>query len=230
MQNIQSTNWQTLRFKPPPAGSSIGWRVEFRPMEVQLTDFENAAFAVFIVLLSRTILHFNLNLYIPISKVRALLYAVTLDSRRRQVDENMARAQRRDAVRSQKFYFRKEVFPSASSQPSSLASSTPGSPVSEHGSPILVNGINGKERKLRNCFPLLPMPDDAIVPDMLADEYEEMTMEEIMNGKVRPRSQFFPSIASVGISSLLQPNLFSRLLHSQEAVSACEIWLTLHPS
>lgn len=69
-QNIQSTNWQTLRFKPPPANSPIGWRVEFRPMEVQLTDFENAAFAVFIVLLSRAILHFNLNLYIPISKVR----------------------------------------------------------------------------------------------------------------------------------------------------------------
>ena len=57
MQNIQSTNWQTLRFKPPPANSPIGWRVEFRPMEVQLTDFENAAFAVFIVLLSRAILH-----------------------------------------------------------------------------------------------------------------------------------------------------------------------------
>jgi len=38
-------------------------------MEVQLTDFENAAFAVFIVLLSRAILAFNLNFYIPISKV-----------------------------------------------------------------------------------------------------------------------------------------------------------------
>ena len=47
-QNIQSTNWQTVRFKPPPVNSKIGWRVEFRPMEVQLTDFENAAFAVFI--------------------------------------------------------------------------------------------------------------------------------------------------------------------------------------
>ena len=69
MQNIQSTNWQTLRFKPPPANSPIGWRVEFRPKEVQLTDFENAAFSVFVVLLSRAILHFNLNLYIPISKV-----------------------------------------------------------------------------------------------------------------------------------------------------------------
>lgn len=71
IQNIQSTNWQTVRFKPPPAGSSIGWRVEFRPMEVQMTDFENAAFAVFIVLLSRAILHYSLNFYIPISKVRS---------------------------------------------------------------------------------------------------------------------------------------------------------------
>ncbi|KAG1903370.1 glutamate-cysteine ligase catalytic subunit [Suillus fuscotomentosus] len=68
-QNIQSTNWQTLKFKPPPPNSPIGWRVEFRSMEVQMTDFENAAFAVFIVLLSRAILAFNLNFYIPISKV-----------------------------------------------------------------------------------------------------------------------------------------------------------------
>lgn len=69
VQNIQSTNWQTLRFKPPPPNSPIGWRVEFRSMEVQMTDFENAAFAVFVVLLTRAILSFNLNFYIPISKV-----------------------------------------------------------------------------------------------------------------------------------------------------------------
>ena len=69
-QNIQSTNWQTLRFKPPPPKSPIGWRVEFRSMEAQMTDFENAAFSVFIVLLSRAIMSMNLNFYIPISKVR----------------------------------------------------------------------------------------------------------------------------------------------------------------
>ena len=68
-QNIQSTNWQSLRFKPPPPNSTIGWRVEFRTMEVQMTDFENAAFAVFVALLSRAILKFNLNFYLPISKV-----------------------------------------------------------------------------------------------------------------------------------------------------------------
>lgn len=73
-QNIQSTNWQTVRFKPPPAQSPIGWRVEFRSMEVQATDFENAAFAVFIVLLSRAIMEYQLNLYMPISKVRVVIH------------------------------------------------------------------------------------------------------------------------------------------------------------
>lgn len=68
-ENIQSTNWQTVRFKPPPPDSQIGWRVEFRSMEVSLSDFENAAFTCFIALVSRAILLFGLNLYIPISKV-----------------------------------------------------------------------------------------------------------------------------------------------------------------
>lgn len=38
-------------------------------MEIQITDFENAAFAVFIVLLTRVILSYDLNFYIPIDKV-----------------------------------------------------------------------------------------------------------------------------------------------------------------
>lgn len=93
-ENIQSTNWQHMRFKPPPADNSIGWRVEFRPMEIQVTDFENAAFAVFIVLVTRAILSFDLNFYIPIVKV----------------DENMETAHRRDAVLNEKFHFRKSPF------------------------------------------------------------------------------------------------------------------------
>jgi glutamate--cysteine ligase catalytic subunit len=82
-----------VRFKPPPPNSSIGWRVEFRPMEVQLTDFENAAYVVFIVLITRVIMALNLNFYIPISKV----------------EENMTTAHKRDAVRTEKFYFRKDL-------------------------------------------------------------------------------------------------------------------------
>ena len=40
---------------------------------MQLTDFENAAYVVFIVLLTRVILSFDLDLIIPISKVRLVL-------------------------------------------------------------------------------------------------------------------------------------------------------------
>ena len=66
-ENIQSTNWQTVRFKPPPPGSPIGWRVEFRPMEVQFTDFENAAFVSFAALLTRvvSILYLSLSFSLP---------------------------------------------------------------------------------------------------------------------------------------------------------------------
>jgi glutamate--cysteine ligase catalytic subunit len=136
-ENIQSTNWQTVRWKPPPpppAPSSpiaevhnselsspktdetgtiaspapsptkptqppppphIGWRTEFRSMEIQLTDFENAAFTVFVALLSRVILTFDLNLYIPLSRV----------------NENMEAAHRVNAVVEEKFYFRCHLAP-----------------------------------------------------------------------------------------------------------------------
>lgn len=60
-----------------------------------MTDFENAAFTVFVVLLSRIILYYDLNLYMPLSRV----------------DENMQRAAKRDAVQREKFYFRQSVMP-----------------------------------------------------------------------------------------------------------------------
>uniref|UniRef100_A0A8C5MCA6 Glutamate--cysteine ligase n=1 Tax=Leptobrachium leishanense TaxID=445787 RepID=A0A8C5MCA6_9ANUR len=75
-ENIQSTNWQTMRFKPPPPNSDIGWRVEFRPMEVQLTDFENSAYVVFVVLLTRVILSYKLDFLIPLSKFCTILCLV----------------------------------------------------------------------------------------------------------------------------------------------------------
>lgn len=62
-------------------------------MEVQFTDFENAAFTVFIVLASRVILAFELNLYIPLS----------------QLDENMKRAHELNAAVKQKFFFRRHL-------------------------------------------------------------------------------------------------------------------------
>ncbi|KAG9046203.1 hypothetical protein FS837_004874 [Tulasnella sp. UAMH 9824] len=173
-ESIQSTNWQTLRFKPPPAGSKIGWRVEFRSMEVQITDFENAAFSVFIVLLSRAILSFGLNFYIPISKV----------------DENMQRAQKRNALKDQRFWFRKNVYPLGNSvsyaHSTPTSSSPPESPVSEAfaQSPI----VNGGQEAPTKAF---SSPDQSRCPSPLSsvsgtgrleDEYEEMTINEVING------------------------------------------------
>ena len=100
-ENIQSTNWQTMRFKPPPSvHSPIGWRVEFRPLEAQTSDFENAAYVVFVTLLSRVILAYKLNFLMPISLV----------------DENMIEAQKRDAVRDCKFWFRTDIMRKSNSK------------------------------------------------------------------------------------------------------------------
>lgn len=136
-ENIQSTNWQTMRFKPPPVNSSIGWRVEFRPCELQITDFENAAVVCFVVLLTRVILSYKLNFLIPISKV----------------DENMQRAQKRNACNLEKFWFRKAVHKS----------------------------------------------DDAKLDETENTQYEEMTINEIINGN----SKQFPGLIPL-INSYLQ--------------------------
>ncbi|XP_059487754.1 glutamate--cysteine ligase [Neocloeon triangulifer] len=136
-ENIQSTNWQTMRFKPPPPYSPIGWRVEFRPCEAQLTDFENAAIVCFVVLLTRTILSYQLNLLIPISKV----------------DENMQNAQKRDAARNQKFWFRKDV--TTGESPSCCQSPTSCSPAEEYTLMTLDEIINGKEGVFPGLIPLV---------------------------------------------------------------------------
>lgn len=94
----------------------------------------------------------------------------------------MARAQRRDAVHTQKFYFRKNVFaPGTMSPISTPASSGTSSPIEPN-----LNGIPfKKERKMRNCFPP-PMKPESWEPEgSIEDEYEEYTLEEIINGKVR---------------------------------------------
>ncbi|XP_047535756.1 glutamate--cysteine ligase isoform X2 [Vanessa atalanta] len=136
-ENIQSTNWQTMRFKPPPPNSPIGWRVEFRPCEAQLTDFENAAYVCFVVLLTRVILSYNLNFVMPISKV----------------DENMQRAQRRGACTEQRFWWRRDV-----GAPRTVAPDAPAAPAAPAA------------------------PDAPDTPD--CDHYLEMTIDEIVNGKV----------------------------------------------
>lgn len=140
-ENIQSTNWQTMRFKPPPPNSTIGWRVEFRPCEAQLTDFENAAIVCFVVLLTRVILSYGLNFLIPISKV----------------DENMKTAQKRNAYCSEKFWFRKNI--SGKNDPGSdkptLNTSSDQTNMDEYELMTINQIINGNETTFPGLVPLI---------------------------------------------------------------------------
>jgi glutamate--cysteine ligase catalytic subunit len=91
-QSICKSVWSHVRLKiPEPEASGMGWRVEFRPMEVQLTDFENAAVLVFLDLVRQVLAHnpSQLQPFMPLSLVK----------------ENMDRAHARNAVVDQKFWF-----------------------------------------------------------------------------------------------------------------------------
>ena len=95
-ENIQSTNWNNVRFKPPPDfDSNIGWRVEFRVLDSQLTPERNFLFIHAIQLFSRMIADetFGLNFYIPMDKAH----------------ENFERSHQRNAALSQRFWFRKNI-------------------------------------------------------------------------------------------------------------------------
>lgn len=164
-ENLQSTNWQHMRFKPPPADNSIGWRVEFRPMEIQMTDFENAAFSVFIVLVTRAILSFDLNFYIPIPRTT----------------ENMETAHAREAVLTEKFYFRNDPFPARPMKPTTnghtSGTTTPGTMPSRP-----------------------PTPTGPV-----EDEHSLMTIDEIINGQTS--SPAFPGLIPLVESYLNSMNV-----------------------
>lgn len=157
-ENLQSTNWQHMRFKPPPPGSEIGWRVEVRPMEIQITDFENAAFSVFVVLITRAILSFDFNFYLPIQRTT----------------ENMETAHKRDAVLNDKFYFRKDPLPRRSGSKTNGASA----PASGASTPV--------HPSRPNTPPTGPVED----------EYELMTIDEIINGKADGFPGLIPLVES----------------------------------
>eukprot|EP00534_Pseudo-nitzschia_fraudulenta_P007949 CAMPEP_0201144766 /NCGR_PEP_ID=MMETSP0851-20130426/6512_1 /ASSEMBLY_ACC=CAM_ASM_000631 /TAXON_ID=183588 /ORGANISM="Pseudo-nitzschia fraudulenta, Strain WWA7" /LENGTH=927 /DNA_ID=CAMNT_0047419663 /DNA_START=232 /DNA_END=3015 /DNA_ORIENTATION=- len=176
-ESFQSTNWQTVRWKPPPPRDSpnaphIGWRTEFRSMEIQLTDYENAAFAVFVVLLQRTILTFDLNLYIPLSKV----------------DANMQRAHSRNAAARGKFFFRRHLAPLEEGDDgygvkyASMFTKAAKGDFNSTAKEVEVEDADGVSHKRRSA-PTAP-------GSIEENAFEEMTMEEIMCGK----GDYFPGL------------------------------------
>eukprot|EP01053_Blabericola_migrator_P002057 Blabericola_migrator_1__2056@NODE_1564_length_4265_cov_755_051453_g1023_i0_p1_GENE_NODE_1564_length_4265_cov_755_051453_g1023_i0NODE_1564_length_4265_cov_755_051453_g1023_i0_p1_ORF_typecomplete_len791_score171_19GCS/PF03074_16/7_5e123GCS2/PF04107_13/11GCS2/PF04107_13/0_015UPF0172/PF03665_13/0_27_NODE_1564_length_4265_cov_755_051453_g1023_i018594231 len=115
-ENIQSTNWNCVRFKPPPVShdgktrSKIGWRVELRTPDLQISDFENAVLCSMSELLCLAILREGWQFYIPIS----------------QSIQNLATAHRRDAAIKELFWFRTNLqSDNGDATPSSYTSDTP---------------------------------------------------------------------------------------------------------
>lgn len=88
---FQSLNFKMVRFKTPPMNqtSEIGWRIEFRPLDLQFTDYENTAFSTLIVLITKTILKFNLDFLIKIE----------------ELEKNMKTSEKVNACLKEKFYF-----------------------------------------------------------------------------------------------------------------------------
>lgn len=167
-ENLQSTNWQHMRFKPPPLDGDIGWRVEFRSMEIQMTDFENAAFSIFIVLVTRAILSFDLNFYIPIARTT----------------ENMETAHKRDAISAEKFWFRKDPFPTRFHR------------NNVNGSSSAVSGASTPSGSVsRPSTPFRPVEE----------EYERLSVSEIINGAGTPEG--FPGLISLVESYLDSVNV-----------------------
>ena len=91
---FQESNWPDVRLKVP-INREEGWKTEVRSMELQLTNYENGSFGVFVGLLVKLLTEFDINFMMPLS----------------YVNKNMFRSYRRDAVLEEKFYFRKDIIP-----------------------------------------------------------------------------------------------------------------------
>lgn len=154
---VHVVNWRSMRLKRPSTDPDCGWRVEFRPCEIQMTDFENAAIACFMALLTRVIISYKLNFLIPISKV----------------NENIDNAQKRDACHEGRFWFRKDIF---------------------NKSPM--NGDIGTE-----C------------DKSMADEYEQMTLNDIFNGNGSTFPGLIPLIDKYMSTMDVDINTYGKMKH-----------------
>ena len=95
-ENINSTNWNALRFKlPRSSDGDTCFKIEIRTLDLQISPYENTSMICMILLTYALILCSNeINFIIPISKV----------------DENFRRAYKKDAINKEKFWWRIDCF------------------------------------------------------------------------------------------------------------------------
>ncbi|KAJ2665193.1 glutamate--cysteine ligase [Coemansia sp. RSA 1200] len=152
-------NRKNVCLYPPNTRAGSGWEVELMSLEVQLTDEENAAFITFAVLLSRVIISYRLNLYLPISLM----------------DQNMARSQKVGAVKNQLFYFRRDVF--GGRDGASACSGRILRPGNGSNWRVTPSDASGDDTSTPRRHIGSKYPDTS--------EYIELTIDEIINGSAR---------------------------------------------
>lgn len=173
-------------------------------MEIQLTDFENAAFTVFIVLLTRVILTFDLNLYIPMSRV----------------DANMQRAHSRNAAAKGRFFFRRHLAPLEEGDDGygvkyqsmfsrAVNGDSSGETSQSSDDDVYDDGISRNRRQA----PCAPGSEEE-------NAFEEMTMAEIMRGK----GDYFPGLIPLVLAYLDHINCdsvtFARIVQYLDFIEA----------
>ena len=97
LDKFLETDFNAIGLKPGrTAEGRVCWRIEFRPMDIQLTDFDNAALTISLAMITNVINTFDLDFFLPISLV----------------EENMRRAHLRDALTQGTFWWKipKEEF------------------------------------------------------------------------------------------------------------------------
>ena len=97
-ESLQSTNWHSMRLKPPGAlDSNLGWLLEFRCMDSPITEREKSVLVFVATLFMRVVTDpfLDVDFYAPISVV----------------DHNFDQAIKRDSLTSGRFLFRKHFCP-----------------------------------------------------------------------------------------------------------------------
>ena len=94
-ENINSSNWNSLRFKlPRPADNDLSYKIEIRSCDLQITPFENSSIIHLVINLYNLIIKNKCNFIIPITKV----------------DENYENGYEIDAINTKKFWWRINCF------------------------------------------------------------------------------------------------------------------------